>query len=302
MKRSRFVMVAAAVAVATAPAFTSAQMRPELTGRWVLNRQASQFPPEIGFAVGFVPTAGDDRGGRGRGSGDSPAVVRRESQDDAQRLRQLTDEARNPSAYLTIAVSAGAVTITDDRERARTFHTAGRDDVLQLDQVPVSANARWEGGRLLVLYKVEEGRDVRYTYTLGPAQLVVEVQFVEHGGHESARRVYDRVSLDAPWPPPGAKPATPLSQPGTPASGAAPAQPPLPPDQPATPAFDQAPDAELKGLTRLGIVVEGIGAQANACGVKQDTIESTVSKSLTDAGFSVRRNADEDTYLYVNVM
>ena len=32
------------------------------------------------------------------------------------------------------------------------------------------------------------------------------------------------------------------------------------------------------------------------------TIEIALSKPLTDAGFSIRRNSDEDTYVYVNVM
>ena len=64
----------------------------------------------------------------------------------------------------------------------------------------------------------------------------------------------------------------------------------------------QRPDAELKGLTALGLVVEDLSPQAAACGLRQDTIEAAVSKSLTDAGLKVRRNSDEDTYVYVNVI
>jgi hypothetical protein len=61
------------------------------------------------------------------------------------------------------------------------------------------------------------------------------------------------------------------------------------------------PDAELKGITRLGVVVDGIESAAAACGLKQDAIEALVSKSLTDVGLKVARNADEDTYVYVNI-
>jgi hypothetical protein len=63
----------------------------------------------------------------------------------------------------------------------------------------------------------------------------------------------------------------------------------------------QQPDAELRGLTRLGVVVEGLGTESAACGLKQPVIEAAVSKSLSDGGLTVLRNSDEDTYLYVNV-
>jgi hypothetical protein len=71
---------------------------------------------------------------------------------------------------------------------------------------------------------------------------------------------------------------------------------------PATVPAQTAPDAELKGLTRLGVVVEDPGTQAAACGVIQKTLETAVSKRLADAGFKVLRNTSEDTYVYVNVI
>ena len=72
--------------------------------------------------------------------------------------------------------------------------------------------------------------------------------------------------------------------------------------QPAPEKFDARPGAELKGLKGLGVLVEDLSAQAVACGLSHDAIEATVSKRLTDGGFTVRRNSDEDTYLYVNIM
>src|SRR5262249_8921645 len=36
--------------------------------------------------------------------------------------------------------------------------------------------------------------------------------------------------------------------------------------------------------------------------LNRDSIENALSKRLTDAGFTVRKNSDEDTYVYVNVM
>jgi hypothetical protein len=61
------------------------------------------------------------------------------------------------------------------------------------------------------------------------------------------------------------------------------------------------PDAELKGLSRLGVVVEGLGSASAACGLRQEAIEESMAKILTDAGFKVVVNTDEDSYLYVNV-
>ena len=86
------------------------------------------------------------------------------------------------------------------------------------------------------------------------------------------------------------------SAPGAPA-GPAPAG-----STPAKESFDQRPGAELRGLKDIGIVVESLSGQATACGLNQDAIETALAKKLTDAGFVVKRNSDEDTYVYVNIM
>ena len=66
--------------------------------------------------------------------------------------------------------------------------------------------------------------------------------------------------------------------------------------------YDRSPDAQFKGLTTLGVVVEGLGTQATTCGLRQEAIESAVVKQLSGAGLKVALNADEDTYVYVNVI
>ena len=63
----------------------------------------------------------------------------------------------------------------------------------------------------------------------------------------------------------------------------------------------------LAGLGQIGehglfVVVEDLSPQAVTCGLNQGALEAAVSKHLSDAGFSVRRNSDEDTYVYVNVI
>lgn len=69
------------------------------------------------------------------------------------------------------------------------------------------------------------------------------------------------------------------------------------------PVAAQAPaGTPLKGLMKLGVVVEELSGQAAACGLRQDALEAAVVKQLSDAGFKVVVNSDEDTYLYVNVI
>jgi hypothetical protein len=305
-----------------------AQDAPDFAGRWTLNRELSQFPREIGFDADWLANgaSGPDAkpsGGRSRrgssGGGARPFTARPESVDDAKRVQQLTAEVRNPSARLTIVETPNAVTLTDDRGQSRTFHPDGKgnkpdgkgnkEEVLQLDGVPVGVTAKREAGRLVVLYNVEQGRELRYTYSrvASPPQLVVDVQFVERGGGDRVRRIYEPSSAteiqtaaaagpsDATMKPGAVLPAANASDPGKvggPASAVRlPAQ-----------TFNQRPDAELKGLTKLGIVVEELSPQAAACGLNQDTLETAVSMRLSSAGFRVLRNSDEDTYVYVNVI
>lgn len=273
------------------PAVAVAQDKEDLSGRWALNRELSQFPREIGFGVDWLSAAGSGQesttnGGRGRrgsgGGGAGAFPARSESADDARRVQQLTAEVRKPSALLTIAETQTAVTITDDRGQSRTFHPDGKREVLQLDGVPVGVTAKRDTGRLVVVYTVEPERELRYTYsrTASPSQLVVEVQFVERGGGDRVRRVYETASA--------------------PTGTAATAE--TPPDRLPAQTFNQQPGAELKGLTKLGIVVEDLSPQATACGLKQAALETAVSTRLSNAGFKVLPNSDEDTYIYVNVI
>jgi hypothetical protein len=175
--------------------------------------------------------------------------------------------------------------------------------------VPVAETAKRDVGRLVVLYSVEQGRDLRYTYSreTSPPRLVVDVQFVERGGGDHVRRVYEPASAtetqtaDNPTPAPGGT----TSQGGLPAgtgpdsrNGTVPAS----ADRLPAHAFSQQPDAGLKGLTKLGIVVEELSPQAAACGLTRAALETAASTRLSAAGLSVLRNTDESTYIYINVI
>jgi len=279
-----------------------------LGGRWTLDRSLSQAPREIGFTADWMRTsAGSDEGatgsGRGRrnsgGGAAAPFSSHPESSDDAARVRQLTAEVRNPSVHLTIVDTPAVVTIADDAGQTRTFHPDGRQEELKLGDVPLIVTAKRAGETRVVVYNVEQGRQLRYTYSAAasPRRLTVDVKFVERGGGDEVRRTYDPAGPnDAAIPPPAAAAAAGSST-GFPASNASAAS-----ASADRAPFDQQPGAELKGLMSLGVVVETLSAQATACGLTQDAMEAAVSKPLSDAGLKVLRNSDEDTYVYVDVI
>jgi len=300
-------------AAALHPSASGAQDSP-LNGVWTLNRSLSELPREIGFNVGWLPASGDagepsgsGGGGRGRrgaggggnGGGAGPNKIPRESSEDAQRLQFVTGEARNPPMRLMIVDTPAAVTITNELGQSRTLHPTGRRESVEIQGLSFGAMTRRDGDQLVTVYDVEEGRTIRYTYsrTSNPPQLVVEVQFLEKGAGDKARRVYEPGSAtttasSAPEPPAAFPPRPPAAAP----SGA-------PPGAPAQTSekFDSGPGAELRGLTALGVVVEELGSQAIACGLNHDALENAVAKRLRDGGLTVKKNSDEDTYVYVNV-
>jgi len=303
------VLTIALAACVGRPGTASAQTQ-NLAGKWILNREASQFPPGIGFtpdwftnAGGGTPApSGGGRGGRRGGSagGSRGYIPSFESEDDTKRVRQLTADARNPSVHLTIAETADATTITDDSGEALTFYADARHEELQLGGLSVGATARRVAGKLEVVYEVERDRTLRYTYSRStPNRITVDVEFVEHGkAGDHATRVYDMAGGDATTTTSanGSKPDAVAAAPSKSGGGSEPAE------RASSGAFAQEPGAELKGVKRVGLVVDASGPQAVACGLNQGALETALSKRLTDAGLSVRLNADEDTYVYINVM
>jgi len=299
-----------AACAALAPFTIEAQVGTDLAGKWTLNRDLSQIPKEVGFSPDWLTAAGNDsgtggggggggrggRGGRGGGGGSrTPAAPAHfESADEARLVQQMTAEIRNPPAQLTIAADSTSVTVTGAEGRSRTFHPDGRTESLAVENLTVGVTASGDPERLIVVYKVEQGRELKYTFarTANPPRLTVDVQFAGRGGGDLVKYVYEPAKADAD----AARSASQATQPpaGVPAA-------PRPAGQPAAPVVNQRPGAELKGLNKLGVVVEELGSQAAACGLKHDVIESAVTKQLSDAAFTVARNSDEDSYVYVNI-
>src|SRR5262249_8520702 len=116
-----------------------------------------------------------------------------------RRMQLLSAEARTPSPHLTIVDTRGSVTITDAEDVSRTLHTDGKDDYLEVHGLPVTAITARESGHVVARYKVEQGRELRYTFTreTGGPKLTIDIQFFEGGRiAESVRRVYDLIGPD----------------------------------------------------------------------------------------------------------
>ena len=284
---------------------TSAQATSPLGGIWSLNRSLSESPKEIGFDI-LPQIAGDNEGqtsgsagGRGRRgstrSGGSRTPTRPESSDDVQRMRILVGEVRDPAARLTIVDTPSVVTITNDLGQSRVLHPNGREESIDVENLPIAVTTTRDGDQLIAVYHVEQYRDVRWTYSrsMTPSRLSVEAQLIERGKTgDKATRVYDAGLVNvAAAPQPGAAPSSAGSR-----------QQPAPPGSPTPESFDQRPGAEFGGLKSVGVLVEDLGSEARACGLRQDVIEDAVAKRLTAGGLSVRKNSDEDTYVYVNVI
>ena len=302
---SRAAFVGAALTLCLSGVATlSAQSPTDLAGSWTLNRQISDLPDQIGFSASFIPfpeaNGGPERdgrrGGRERVGSPSPRTAPITAE-DSSRIRFLTDEVRLPADQLTIAVTPADVTITPDRGAARTVRPGMRDAELKVGPVTVVTNATWDANHLVIVYNAGPGRSLRYTYaaTKSPAQLTVDVEFIEQRSGDKVRRVYEPTPPQVP-----SSTATP-SPTERPLEGLQPGSRPAVSSAPASAAVDQHPDAALKGLNRLGVVVEGIDSEAAKCNLKQTPFETAITKRLTDAGLRVVRDSDDDTYLYVNI-
>ena len=289
---------------------TLAQSPSALAGVWTLNRAASELTRDIGFNPAWMAAATNETksagsgssstggsGGRGRrgsssGSGDrggaSPFTGHQESYEDAQRVRLLTADARNPPARLIIVDGPAGVTMTNELGQSRTLHPNGKEESVEIEGVPFSVTSHRDDDQLIVDYRVDPNREVRYTYSseVNPTRLVVEVQFLEarrrRQGSPSSSPASRPTRLREPRPRPARRHGA-----RTRATGAR-----------------SVRSASRRGAARADdgrTLVEELSAQATACGLNQDAIESALSKRLTTSGLTVRRNSDEDTYVYVNV-
>jgi len=309
----RVVLFAAVILSPVVYASSSQAPSPGLEGVWMLNPALTQRPAEIGFSPDWTrtegPGGGQSRGGRGRrgggGSGGGPIGapgMSRETADDSTRIDQLTAEVRTPPTRLSIVQKPTGISIADEQGRVRTFRADGSREQLTIGTVPLPATARWEAGSLVIVFEVEEGRQLRYTLSTSanPTRLLVEVTFVELGKDgDKVRFTYEpagATTTSSPSSPSSTSPtSTPPSASGLPSGGSVPATPGARP--PVLP-----PGSELRGLTTIGTVVEDLTSSAAACGLDQNKVKAAIAKVLAEAGFKSQPFGDEESYVGISIV
>jgi len=132
--------------------------------------------------------------GTGGGAYRPPEMLLRENRDLARDLLEI------PEA-LTISISPGRVTFTDDLERERTYPTDGSRNKYRLAASRFNAKLTWEGGQLHK--EIDGGLGFKMTerYFLSPdgRRLFVIVRIERNrpdGPVVGADRVYDRVIVE----------------------------------------------------------------------------------------------------------
>jgi hypothetical protein len=184
---------------------------PDLSGVWMLNRDASEFPKEVGFDPDWVDggpsgstvqggtttRSSGARGGRGGGGGTSirlPAVAGHyQSEEDVRKLKEVLNEVKAPPMQLTITESDSAVTIADSAGRHRVVHPGAKQDVIQLEAGPMVAVTKWDGAAMFVSYRVDVGQELRcwYSRDATSGRLIVRMQLAERNRGQVLTRAYD---------------------------------------------------------------------------------------------------------------
>lgn len=185
---------------------------PDLSGRWVLNRELSEDAREKmrdgrdgmarpgggggagGSGMGRPGGGGGKSGGRsGRRPPPGGDEGGRRGGDDRRAAMRAVFEA---ASELTITQTAREIAILETDGRLRALHPDGEK---YEDSSGAKVKARWDGERLLVTTSQERGPTVTETWRRAgePAQIVVELRFQPPSGQEvTVKRVYDRADAE----------------------------------------------------------------------------------------------------------
>jgi hypothetical protein len=188
--------------------------KPNFTGSWVLDQDLSDNPQQVGFPSSNSGQTSPRSGGGGRRGGSGGGFGGRGgfgggvfgggsgggrqqpqmSQDERNKIEELTNEVKNPSSSLLISQDASSLIITDSHGRERVFQTNGKKDPHQYDSGTIDSQTKWDGNRLVTEYDLGSGRTLRYTYSIvaNTKQLLEQVEFVGQARTSAPiKRVYD---------------------------------------------------------------------------------------------------------------
>jgi len=139
MKRARVGLVAIATLAVATVAF--AQAKPDFSGTW------TPEPAAGAPAGGGAPGGGGGGGGRGMGGG--PMTVK-------QSATELTVETQGRNGAQT-----------------RTYKLDGSESKITMGQMEATATAKWDGSKLVITTKTEQGEQVQ-TWSLANGVLTVD--------------------------------------------------------------------------------------------------------------------------------
>jgi|SRR5689334_19657021 len=187
----------------------------DLSGKWTLDTVLSDSPEQIAAAIRidlgqggggnpFADSAGGEAGHRnggrrGGGSRPSGAPNHPANADEQKRMDELTESLRYPPTTVTIAQTPGAITVTDEQQRARMLTPTGKREKQTVGSASLDVTTRWEGPQLVSDQDLGNGRLVRYTYSIVPTtkQLLVRVAIDRTPGFPGPfqiRLVYNRAA------------------------------------------------------------------------------------------------------------
>jgi hypothetical protein len=211
--------VAFAAAAALAATLSAVDL-PNLSGKWRLNRDASDSADAaLKDAQAQGSSSRGGFGGRGGGGGmghgggghrhSAPPDDSQSGSDDGSSLRETlaraqTLEIRHEEPRLSISDAIGKerVVYTDGRKTEEERSAGGTTKV----------HARWKDGRIEVTSVPDKGPKITETFsvTADRTQLMVTLSFERrHGGEVTLHRIYDAVRKDAPPPPEPSPPPRP---------------------------------------------------------------------------------------------
>jgi hypothetical protein len=151
MKRARVALIAAAVLAVATVAFAQ---KPDFSGTWTLDPEASGAPP--------AGTGGGGGGGGQRGGG-GPMTVK-------QTADTLTIERQGQGGAMTT-----------------TYKLDGSESDITMGQMTAKASAKWDGNKLVITTKSERGEQTQ-TWSLAGGVLTIEGT----GGRGPTKRVYKK--------------------------------------------------------------------------------------------------------------
>jgi hypothetical protein len=149
MKRARVAVIAAAVLAVATVAFAQ---KPDFSGTWTLDPEASGAPP-----------AGTGGGGGGMRGGGGPMTVK-------QTADTLSVERQGRGGAMTTV-----------------YKLDGSETEITMGQMTAKASAKWDGNKIVITTKSERGENTQ-TWSLAGGVLTIEGT----GGQGPTKRVYKK--------------------------------------------------------------------------------------------------------------